>query len=74
MVFEDFINKRSQDLPKLYCPTGAIWIAKTKELRRTQNFYAEGYKTFILNWKSAMDIDDHEDLEMARMLLSLQNE
>ena len=73
MVFEDFINKRSQDLPKLYCPTGAIWIADTQELRRTQNFYTEGYKTYILNWKSAMDIDDYEDLEMAKMLISLQH-
>lgn len=73
MVFKDYINKRSQDLPKLYCPTGAIWIAKAADLRKTQNFYTEGYQTFILDWKAAMDIDDYEDLAMAKILLSLEN-
>ena len=31
-IFPEAQEQRSQDLPELYCPTGAIWIAKCEEL------------------------------------------
>ena len=32
-MFPESFNKRSQDLPNLYCPTGAIWISKVNLLK-----------------------------------------
>jgi N-acylneuraminate cytidylyltransferase len=66
-VFPEARRKRSQDLPKLYCPSGAIWIAKYETLLKSETFYCTGYVFFPLSWQSAIDIDDAEDLSMAEM-------
>lgn len=57
---------RSQDLSTLYCPTGAIWIARASVLQSARTFYAENHIFHPMSWMSAMDIDDAEDLEMAK--------
>ena len=64
-------KERSQDLPPLYCPTGAIWIAEAEALLRAGTFYGPGYTFLPLPWQSAVDIDDADDLEMARAVLSM---
>ena len=43
-IFPKFNNKRSQDLPKLYCPSGALWIAKRNNFIKYKNFYMPGYR------------------------------
>lgn len=65
-VFPRAINSHSQELGKLYCPTGAIWIAEVGALRSAGTFYGPGHVFEPMNWTSAVDIDDAEDLEMAR--------
>ena len=60
---------RSQDLPQLYCPTGAIWIANVKKLLQEKTFYGKGYKLCPMNWKNALDVDDYDDLEMANYFI-----
>lgn len=57
---------RSQDLPPLYCPSGAIWIARAPALKSAKTFYVPSHIFRALSWMSAMDIDDAEDLEMAK--------
>lgn len=72
-VFEDEMrNRRSQDQPELYCPTGAIWIAKANKLLESKNFYGKDFKFFPMNWQSALDIDTYEDLEMANVLFEMK--
>jgi N-acylneuraminate cytidylyltransferase len=69
-IFEDEIrNRRSQDQPDLYCPTGAIWIANTKELEKAGTFYGDAYRFFPISWKNAIDIDDLHDFEFAKVLM-----
>jgi CMP-N-acetylneuraminic acid synthetase len=63
---EKGIQSRSQDLEKLFCPTGAIWLARTNCIVRTKNFYGPGFRLFPISWQSAIDIDNIEDLEMAK--------
>lgn len=68
-IFEDGIrNRRSQDQPKLFCPTGAIWIASVRKLLEQETFYGDEYKFFPMNWRNAIDIDEYNDLEIARVL------
>jgi N-acylneuraminate cytidylyltransferase len=59
-------SRRSQDLETLYCPTGAIWIADSAALKREGTFYGEGHVFENMHWTSAVDIDDYEDLAMAK--------
>jgi CMP-N-acetylneuraminic acid synthetase len=65
-LFPEARIARSQDLPPLYCPSGALWTARVRALRAANTFYVPGHIFHELSWMSAMDIDDAEDLEMAR--------
>lgn len=69
-MFPEALKTRSQDLPPLYCPTGAIWLAKPSALLRSRSFYGPGYKFFPLDWRAAVDIDDYEDMAMAQAVLA----
>lgn len=63
--------KRSQDLPELFCPTGAVWIADIKSLYEMNTFYGDGHVFWQMDWKRAVDIDSYEDIELAKALASL---
>lgn len=67
-LFPETVNKRSQDLQDLYCPTGAIWIAKTHKLLKHGTFYGPGHCFEPIEWQSAVDIDDYDDLNFANVI------
>lgn len=64
-LFPEMFKKRSQDLPDLYCPSGAVWIANAAALTESKTFYGESHTFHPIDWKSAVDIDTGEDLEFA---------
>ncbi|MEY8200018.1 MAG: acylneuraminate cytidylyltransferase family protein [Colwellia sp.] len=70
-VYPEAMTKRSQDLDDLYCPTGAIWIANASLLKKFGTFYGDGHVFEIMPWTSAVDIDDLEDLLMAKSVHSM---
>ena len=72
-VFPEALTSRSQDLPNLYCPSGAIWLSKRDNLMANKTFYAPHHIFFPLNWVSAMDVDDAEDFEMAKACFLIKN-
>lgn len=63
--FTDTLTARSQDLPPLFCPSGALWVASVEALKKYKSFYGGRSIFHTMSWMSAMDIDDVEDLEMA---------
>jgi len=67
-LFRGAMERRSQDMSDLFCPTGAIWIAKSEELLNSRTFYGEGCVYQPMNWISAVDIDTPDDLAVARCL------
>ncbi len=67
-LFKDFNQRRSQDLESLYCPSGAVWVADLKSLVTKKSFYTGDHTFFEVPLRSALDIDDYEDLEMAKSL------
>lgn len=73
-LFPEAASQRSQDLPELYCPTGAIWIAKTRALLLEKTFYGSGHVFEPLSWESAIDIDDYEDLSFAKTVYGKMSE
>lgn len=70
-VFPDARHSRSQDLPDLYCPSGALWIARSQSLRAHQSFYSPDHVFNVMDWMSAIDIDDEDDWVMAEACKTL---
>ena len=73
-VFLEQMSKRSQDLPELFCPTGAIWWAKAAVLRREKTFQVAGRTGWEIPWQRAVDIDTEDDWIMAELLMRKQSQ
>ena len=71
-LFPDSEKQRSQDLPPLYCPTGAIWVADAMALQVQGTFYGKGHVFQPISWQSAIDIDDDDDLAFAQAIALVQ--
>ena len=70
-LFPGARSSRSQDLDRLYCPTGAIWIAEAPALVAARSFYGPGHVLCPMPWQAAIDIDDWHDLHMAEALAEI---
>jgi pseudaminic acid cytidylyltransferase len=68
-VFLEQTKKRSQDLPDLFCPTGAIWWIHLETLLREKTFHCENRTGWEIPWDHAVDIDTDEDWRMADALM-----
>jgi CMP-N-acetylneuraminic acid synthetase len=60
----------SQNLPELYTLTNGIYLAKRKDMVKWAYFIGKKPYLYKVGKKQAVDIDDQEDLDMARALLS----
>lgn len=67
-LFPEAATQRSQDLPELFCPTGAIWIAQANSLLTAKTFYGPAHIFEPISWESAIDIDDYDDLRFAQVV------
>ncbi len=60
---------RSQELPKTFCPTGAIWWARTRDFLEQNAFYGSPFHLAPIDANRGIDIDDEEDLRLAELLV-----
>jgi N-acylneuraminate cytidylyltransferase len=67
-VFKKTYRKRSQDLPILYAPSGAVWIAKYDSFIKSKTFYGKNYSIGELEWTKAIDIDNLEEFNISQKL------
>jgi pseudaminic acid cytidylyltransferase len=67
--FLDGNLRRSQDLPPLVCPTGAIWWARAGALEKQRQFYGEPFHVALMDGNRGLDIDTPEDLAFADLLV-----
>lgn len=72
--FPEAAKARSQDLPPLYCPTGAIWIARATAFLAAETFYGPQHRFEPLPWAAAVDIDDYDDLLFAKAVKRMECE
>jgi N-acylneuraminate cytidylyltransferase len=70
-LFPERLGVRSQDLPSLYCPTGAIWIATARHLLQHQTYLTPDRIYWPMPWRAAVDIDNWEDLRLAELLYAM---
>lgn len=62
---------RGQDLPPLFCPTGAIWWARAETLRAAGTFHVDGRTGWEIDPVHAIDIDTEDDWRLAEALMVL---
>jgi CMP-N-acetylneuraminic acid synthetase len=70
-LFREAIKARSQDLPDLFCPTGAVWWARTDVLRREGTYHVPGRTGWEIPWARGLDIDTVEDWALAEALVEI---
>ena len=63
------IPDRRQDLPAVYTLNGAVYVARTRDLRLTRDFLIPGVVAFVMPDSRALDIDTPADLTLAECLL-----
>jgi N-acylneuraminate cytidylyltransferase len=68
-LFEERMAQRSQDLPELFCPTGAVWWAKADVVGRYGTFHVPGRKGWEISWEHGIDIDSEDDWILAETLM-----
>lgn len=66
--FKQYFVGGSNDFETVYCPSGAIWWASTLAYKKKKDFYGSNLQPFVLPWYRAIDIDDADDLKMAKIV------
>jgi CMP-N-acetylneuraminic acid synthetase len=72
-LFEDALAERSQDLPELFCPTGAVWWAKAEVLRREGTYHIPQRTGWEIPWTRGVDIDNEDDFVAADLLIRMDS-
>ncbi|HZJ02590.1 MAG TPA: acylneuraminate cytidylyltransferase family protein, partial [Thermoleophilia bacterium] len=67
-LFPDALTERSQDLPELFCPTGAVWWARAEVLIRHGSYHVPGRTGWEISWQHGLDIDTEDDWSTAEVL------
>jgi len=68
-LFPDDVVKRSQDLPVLFCPTGAIWWARADLLREARTYHVAERTGWEIDPAHGIDIDTEDDWQLAEALM-----
>ena len=66
---EKFLNKRRQDLPKFYCPNGAIYITTPDSLRKNKTFIPKKTIPYVMPQERSVDLDTEFDFKLAEFIL-----
>ena len=67
--FPETLDKRTQDLPKLYAPNGAVMIADYQPLMESETFFGNNFLMYPLGRESCFDIDVEEDFKTAEKMM-----
>jgi CMP-N-acetylneuraminic acid synthetase len=68
--FENYIGRKSQELPTAYRPNGAIHVLDVDAFKRTRSYFSQPLVGFVMPWDRSIDIDNASDLRFAESLLS----
>ncbi len=67
MVWPEYKNSRSQDLPTIYHDAGQFYISTVKAFRKYKGFWGENAGALILSELEAQDLDTETDWKLAEM-------
>ena len=66
---ESFLNRRRQDLPKYYCPNGAIYIITPESIRKNRTFIPKKTIPYVMPKERSVDLDTPFDFKLAEFIL-----
>ena len=70
-VFEQkYFNQRRQDLPEVYIPTGAIYMADSKWFLKNKSFYSDSTLGYVIPKERSLDIDSELDFKVFETIIS----
>ena len=61
-------KKNSQDLPEFFFDCGNFYFFKTEKIIKSKSFYPKKIIPYVLKIYNAVDIDNYDDLELAKKL------
>lgn len=61
----------SKKLPKVYCPSGAVRWVKVDNFKEEKKFYGKGLMKYVIPFERSVDIDNFEDLELAKKIYKI---
>lgn len=64
-----YFKQRSQDLPKMYIPNGAIYIASKQTLQKYKSFYTNKILPYVMPIERGLDVDNENDFAYAEISL-----
>ena len=71
-VFPEYVNKRRQELPKVYVDNGAIYIVRIKEFLNKRTFYGPNLMKYYMPFNRSIDIDTETEFKLAELFLEVQ--
>jgi len=66
---KSYLNTRSQDLPKVYKPNGAIFISTPLILYEYETFYTDKTLAYVMPAEASVDIDTEFDFILAECII-----
>ncbi len=69
LLGEKYLNKRRQDLPKIYMPTGAVYIAEVGWFLKNRSFYSDSTKGYTIPVERSLDIDSELDFNQFELII-----
>lgn len=70
---EDFLNKRRQDLPNVYIPNGAVFVAYSIWFLKRKSFYSKNTSGYIMPRERSIDLDTEFDFKLLETYLEHNN-
>jgi len=67
-IKSQYLHKRHQDIPKIYSPNGAVYIAKPKTLYKYKTFCCKKTFPYSMPVERSIDIDTEIDLMLAELI------
>lgn len=69
-IFNEFINKKSQELEKTFRINGALIMIKINELIKSKTYFLSNWGAYVMPTERSVDIDNQEGFDYAKFLLS----
>ena len=59
----------SKKLQQAFCPTGAVWWARTADFLKQRSFYGKSFRLAVMDANRGIDIDTEEDFALADVMV-----
>jgi N-acylneuraminate cytidylyltransferase len=66
---EKYLKKRRQDLPLVYVPNGAVYIAESGWFLHHKSFYSDSTSGYIVPQERSLDIDSELDFKLFEVIV-----